>query len=269
MARAYASPDRLLAGVAERQAPSGVTRPTVPLALELAGIARRFGQRWVLRGASLQVPPGEALALVGRNGTGKTTLLRIAATLLRPTRGTGRVYGLDVVREAPSVREIIGLLGHAPALYEDLTAGENLRFACRMRGRVPDAPEIARLLDMVGLLHDADRRVRAFSAGMRRRLALARLLLEPPRLLLMDEPYASLDVDGVECVNALVRHTKARGGAVVMATHDLRGVAGVVDRVALLETGVLRETELDAVAVSNGPASPVAVSGREEGTVAL
>lgn len=212
-------------------------------ALELVSVARRFARRWVLRGASLVVRPGEVVALVGRNGAGKTTLLKIAATVLRPTRGQVRVYGNDVAREAARVRELTGLLGHAAALYEDLTAAENLRFAFRMRSRRPDAREIARLLEAVGLSADGNTRVRTFSAGMRRRLALARLLIEPPRLLLMDEPYASLDTDGVTRVNALVRHTRAAGGAVVMATHDLRGLAEVADRMVLLEHGVLREEE--------------------------
>ncbi|MGH7444214.1 MAG: ATP-binding cassette domain-containing protein, partial [Longimicrobiales bacterium] len=95
-------------------------------ALALDSIARRFGRRWVLRGVSLRVERGEVLALTGRNGSGKTTLLRVVTTALRPTRGTGRVFGHDLVRSAGAVREHVGILAHSAGLYDDLTAGENL-----------------------------------------------------------------------------------------------------------------------------------------------
>lgn len=240
MIRSWGAPAR-----AQSAPPAAVARSGAP-ALQLAGIAHRFGRRWVLRGASLEVRAGEVVLLVGRNGAGKTTLLRIVATLLSPTRGTGRVFGHDLIHEAAAVREVIGMLGHGAALYEDLTAAENLRFAYRMRGLPADAAEVERLLDGVGLLREANARVRGFSSGMRRRLALARLLIAPPRLLLMDEPYASLDADGVRRVNALVRSTKAKGGAVVMASHELRSVGEVADRVLLLERGVVHERDLEA-----------------------
>jgi heme exporter protein B len=210
-------------------------------ALELERVAQRFGKSWVLRGCSLTVAPGEAVALLGSNGAGKTTLLRIAATLLRPTRGEGRALGRDLRREAAAVREEVGLLGSSAALYEDLTAAENLRFACRVRGAPADEARIARVLEEAGLADRAEVRVRELSSGMRRRVGLARLLLHPPRLLLLDEPYASFDADGVERVNALAARVKEAGGAVLIATHDLPRAVPVVDRVLRLEDGVLLE----------------------------
>ncbi|HSJ08606.1 MAG TPA: ABC transporter ATP-binding protein, partial [Longimicrobiales bacterium] len=153
-------------------------------AIRLQGVARRFGHRWVLRGVDLEVEPGSVVAMTGRNGSGKTTLLRIVATLLRPTRGTAAVFGHDTVQSPEGIREVVGLLGHNTGLYDDLTAAENLVFSLKMAGRRPDAAEIAARLEQVGLTHVRNERVRGFSAGMRRRLGLARLLLRPPRLLL-------------------------------------------------------------------------------------
>jgi heme exporter protein A len=208
--------------------------------LELSGIAHRFGRRWVLKGVACRVDSGEVVAIEGPNGAGKTTLIRIAATVLRPSRGGGRVDGMDLLREGAGIRERMGLLGHSPALYEDLNPIENLRFALRMRGEEAGREACLRLLDRVGLEAHAERPVRAFSSGMRRRLALARVLTAPPRLLLMDEPYASLDRQGVDLVNGVVREVAAAGGGVLLATHDLHSGEPVTDRMVTLDDGVIR-----------------------------
>lgn len=208
-------------------------------AADLQGIARRFGRRWVLRGVSLRVEPGEAVALMGRNGSGKTTLLRIVSTALSPTRGTGRVFGHDLQRAGERVRGLVGVLGHAAGLYEDLTGAENLQFALRMCGMKPDRSAIEGALAEVGLVEAGDERVRTFSAGMRRRLALARLVLRPPRLLLLDEPYAAFDVDGIRKVNDFVRRVTAAGGAAIVSTHDLERALPVADRVVHIVDGQL------------------------------
>jgi len=215
----------------------GAATPGRPPAVEVEALARRFGRRWALRGVDLRVEPGEAVAVLGRNGSGKTTLLRVVATLLRPTRGRVRVAGRDVVREAAAVRERVGLMGHAPGVYDDLTAAENLRFALRMMGRAVDEQRIAAALEAVGLGREADERVRGFSAGMRRRLVLARLRLQQPEILLLDEPYASFDAEGVELLNAFVRETVERGGAALVVTHDLARGEGVLERAFVLDGG--------------------------------
>jgi heme exporter protein A len=235
--------------------PTGSGRSsTSPPPLELQGIAHRFGKRWVLRGVDLLLDPGEVVAISGANGAGKTTLLRIAATLLRPLRGTGRVGGADLRRGAPAIRGKVGLLGHSPALYEDLTPAENLRFSLLMHGMEAEPRRIRSLLERVGLGDHADTPVRKFSAGMRRRVAVARILASLPELLLMDEPYASLDPEGVALVNATVGKVVAEGGGVLLATHDVHSGAGVVGRALMLEDGVL-------VAGTDGPGSAPPRSG--------
>ena len=165
------------------------SRPAGPLpefAIEADAVARRFGARWVLRGVSLRLAPGEVVGLLGANGSGKSTLLRMLATLLRPNAGAARVYGHDVVKEADDVRRHVGFLAHTPGLYDDLSAHENLVFAAAMLGIAPAA--IEGILQRVGLAAVGRERVRGFSAGMQRRLAIARLLLARPRVLLLDEP---------------------------------------------------------------------------------
>ena len=217
-------------------------------AIRLDGVARRFGQRWALRGVTLRAEAGESLMLLGRNGSGKTTLLRVLSTALRATRGTGSVFGHDL-RATHAIRPLVAYLGHDPGLYADLTARENLRFAERMRR--PDAAadtreaRIARVLERVDLERHADERTRGFSAGMKRRLALARVLLGEPRLLLLDEPYASFDAPGIALVNEIVRATGTAGGCVVMATHDPERSSEVATRSLRVESGRLVEQRFE------------------------
>jgi len=231
--------------------------------VELSGIARKFGDRWALRGVDLSVAPGEGVALLGRNGGGKTTLLRIIATLLRPSRGGGRIFGYDLVREAASIRGEIGLLGHTPGLYGDLTAAENLRFALRMSGQPVSMDRIREALAKVSLEGFADERTRGFSAGMQRRVALARLLLLRPRLVLLDEPYAAFDAAGIELINSYLREHLAQGGAAVVATHDLARARGVLGRVVELKGGraSIRDDSVGADPGGEGGAEPLTRTG--------
>jgi heme ABC exporter ATP-binding subunit CcmA len=161
----------------------------------------------------LTVEPGEAVALAGSNGSGKTTLLRLAATLLRPNRGSVHVFGHDAVREADAARAHVGFLAHRTGLYEDLSARQNLAFAGRMLGLDGRGEATETALDRVGLAAAADVRVRGFSAGMRRRLSLARILLARPSLLLLDEPFASFDAPGLDLLGAVVGAGGGGGGA--------------------------------------------------------
>ena len=207
----------------------------------------------------MQVQRGEVVALMGKNGSGKTTLLRVIATLLRPTRGTGRIFGLDLVRDAAEVRERVGLLGHHAGLYDDLNASENLRFSLRMAGLPYRSGDVERVLDEVGLGHEHNERVRGFSAGMRRRLALGRLLLRPPELLLLDEPYAAFDPAGIQLINGFARRTAQAGGAVIVVTHDYARAREAVDRVLRIEEGRIFHG-LDS-GLSPDDETPIAIGG--------
>lgn len=215
-----------------------MAQPTSELAIDATGVARRFGTRWVLRGVSMQVRAGEAVGLLGANGSGKSTLLRIFGTLLRPSAGAVQLFGRDVVGAADSVRSMLGFLAHAPGLYDDLTARENLLFAAAMLGLdgARDAAASA-ALDRAGLAHAADERVRGFSAGMERRLAVARMLLARPRLLLLDEPYSNLDAGGIAMMSEIISGVVRAGGAAVVVLHELAPAAGILDRTVTLRDG--------------------------------
>jgi len=204
-------------------------------AISASGLGKRFGVRWVLRGVSLEVQRGEAVGLLGSNGSGKSTLLRVLGTLLTPNAGTGSVNGLDIVRDAGSVRGEVGYLAHTPGLYDDLTARENLVFAADMLGLRHAAVDGS--LDRVGLSYAAGDRVRGFSAGMQRRLALARLILRNPRVLFLDEPYSNLDAEGVVLMNSVINGIVRAGGAALVALHELAPAKAILDRTLTLVDG--------------------------------
>lgn len=213
------------------------------LAIEANGVARRFGARWVLRGITLALRPGEIVGLLGANGSGKTTLLRIFGTLLKPSAGTARIYGHDIVRDANDVRENLGFLAHTPGLYDDLTARENLRFAAEMLGLpVGGGANLDAALERVGLTQVTHERVRGFSAGMQRRLAVARLLLRRPRLLLLDEPYSNLDSAGIAVMNSIIIEAGHAGGGALVVLHELAPAAGVLDRTVTIVNGRMAES---------------------------
>jgi heme exporter protein A len=212
-------------------------------AIDVIGLGKRFGARWVLRGVSLEVRRGEAVALLGPNGSGKSTVLRVVGTLLNPNAGTGSVNGLDIVRDASAVRGQVGYLAHTPGLYDDLTARENLRFAADMLGLPYTAVESS--LERVGLAYAAGHRVRGFSAGMQRRLALARLILRNPRVLLLDEPYSNLDADGVELMNSVITGIVRSGGAALVALHELAPAKATLHRTLTLGEGRIAATHPD------------------------
>ncbi len=205
--------------------------------VHVTDLGKAFGPVGVLDGVTLSIASGEAMALLGANGAGKTTLLKILATLIRPSRGHAAVAGHDCVRDPEGVRRVVGLVAHGTYVYEDLTALENLTFWLELAGRPAPADALRAALADVDLETVGDERVRAFSAGMRRRLALARLALLRPRVLLLDEPFAGLDARGRKWLDAHLVALKERGGAILMTTHSFGGDLGAVDRVAILAAG--------------------------------
>ncbi|UCG75605.1 MAG: heme ABC exporter ATP-binding protein CcmA [Gemmatimonadota bacterium] len=209
-------------------------------AVRLEGIAKRLGWTWALRELDLEIERGSSVVLVGPNGAGKTTLLRLLATLLKPSAGAGEVMGIPLQRGADDIRGRVGLLSARGYLYGDLTAVENLQFAAWMGGTRTDGRSVRSALSRVGLDHVADRRAREFSSGMQKRLAFAALLTRPLELVLLDEPYASLDTDGIRMVDEFVGEWKRDGRTVLLATHRRGQAVSGADRVAVLQSGRLR-----------------------------
>jgi ABC-type multidrug transport system ATPase subunit len=187
-------------------------------AVHLTGVTRVFDGLAAVTRVNLDIGVGEVVWLRGPNGSGKTTLLRLVSTAISPTFGRGSVLGYDLDSRRASIRARTDLLGHQARLYEDLTATENLRFACRLYGL--DGRAVAGVLDRVGLSEVATVRAGAFSQGMRQRLALARCILRSPQLILLDEPYAGLDVDARILVDDLLVDARANGQTVLFASHE-------------------------------------------------
>jgi heme ABC exporter ATP-binding subunit CcmA len=205
--------------------------------VQVAGLRKAYGSTLVLDDVDLVVRAGEAVGLLGPNGAGKTTLLKILATVARPTRGRACVAGHDCAREPERVRGIVGLIAHGAHVYEDLTALENLVFWTRFAGRRADTDALRAILGEVELDDCAEARVRTFSAGMKRRLSLARLLLHRPRVLLLDEPFSSLDQRARKWLDQYLQSFTAGGGAILMATHAFGRELEAADRLVILAGG--------------------------------
>ena len=202
-------------------------------ALELRALTRRYGERLALADVTVTVEAGQTLAVLGPNGAGKTTLLRLLATLLRPHAGEVRVLGHALPQESWAVRGRIGLLGHEPLLYRELSARENLEFHAALHGVATDRVE--QLLSAVAMERRAEEPLRTLSRGMVQRVAVCRALLHDPELLLLDEPRANLDPAASELVEPLIG--RASGRTRVIVSHDPAGVLAEADLVLGLVRG--------------------------------
>jgi len=206
-------------------------------ALESEDIRKTFGHFTALAGVTLNVERGEFVALFGRNGAGKTTFLKVAATLVRHTHGKLRVEGVDISEEPEKARRHIGFLSHNTYLYRDLNPIENLRFFARLYGLKDPDQRIESLLDRVGLQRRASDPVRGFSRGLHQRLGIARVVLHDPSLILLDEPYTGLDANAVEILNRMLDEASAAGKTIILTTHDLdQGLRGAT-RAAIIDRG--------------------------------
>lgn len=216
-------------------APAPVAPDRATPLLVADGLSRRFGDRWAVAGVNVRLAGGRSLLLAGHNGAGKTTLLHLLAGLLRPTAGTRALGASPAGRPAR-----VGLLGHRGQHWLDLGALDHLRVDARLLGRRYVRADAEALLARVGLEGRGREPVRQFSAGMQKRLALARLLHLDPDVALFDEPYGKLDGDGVALMDGVLAELVVAGKAVVVASHLVEHVAVRLDAGLLLDRGEMR-----------------------------
>jgi ABC-2 type transport system ATP-binding protein len=208
-------------------------------AIEAAGVVKRFGKTVALDGLDLVAERGSILAVLGPNGAGKTTFVRCVATLITPDSGGLRVFGRDVVRQAHSVRASIGLAGQFAAVEPALTGRENLEMVARLfgQGRTSARANVSRVLDQLGLATDADRLVRTYSGGMRRKLDLGASLVGAPALLLLDEPTTGVDPGSRIELWEAIRSLVGQGTNVLLTTQYLDEADHLADQVVIINDG--------------------------------
>jgi heme exporter protein A len=195
--------------------------------VEARALEHSFGFTPVLRRINLRIEAGTGALICGRNGAGKSTLLRLLGGLGTPSAGRALLFGMASGRLEPALRRRLGLLTHQSGLYANLTARENLTFFGALYRITDPAASVQQWLERVGLASAADERVRGFSRGMEQRLALARVLLPAPEVLLMDEPFTALDAEGTALAQSLVREALGRGCAVLLTAHQVAQAGGL------------------------------------------
>jgi ABC-2 type transport system ATP-binding protein len=213
--------------------------PTTERVIEVRSLVRRFGARAAVDGLDLELAAGECLGLLGPNGAGKSTTVRILSTLLAPTSGSVRVLGLDPVREGERLRARLGVVPQELALYEHLTARENLAFFGALQGLSGTllSNAVTQGLELSGLAERADERVKSFSGGMKRRLNIALALVHEPELVFLDEPTVGIDPQSRERVFEMVAALRQRGVAMIYTSHQLGEVERLCDRIVILDRG--------------------------------
>lgn len=213
-------------------------------AIELIGLEKRYGSVQAVRGIDLVVPQGQLVALIGHNGAGKSTTLRMMLGLLRPTAGSVRLMGHDVVAEPAQARRQYGAVPEEPALFGYLSAREHLQMVAEIRG----GGDVEEALVISGLADDAERLIREYSQGMRRRTALAAALLGRPPVLILDEALNGLDPPSAARVKAALRERVAAGASVLLSTHVVETVEALADRVVMLAHGrVVADVDTDTL----------------------
>ena len=206
------------------------------------GLEKRFGEVRALRGLDLAVAPGTVCGILGSNGAGKTTAVRLLTTLLRPDAGSARVAGHDLVREPEAVRRAIAVTGQYASVDGDLTGRQNLRLFARLHRVRGPAERAAELLDRFGLTESADRAASTYSGGMRRRLDLAASLIRRPEILFLDEPTTGLDPAGRNFIRDAVRELTADGTTVLLTTQYLEEADQLADDIVLVDKGRVAHT---------------------------
>lgn len=231
-----------------------MTGPTMAEpAIQAVGVSKFYGDYPALRDVDLEARGGRVLALLGRNGAGKTTMLRILAGLTAPTRGEVRLPAADAAGGRRGSH--VGVVGHGGWIYDELTAEENLRFFGRLYGAADPQGTAERWLARVGLERFRRSRAAGFSRGMRQRLTIARAFLHEPGVLLLDEPWTALDDRASRLLSDLVAESRERGRAVVICSHQLREAVESADDVAVLDRGRVAYRDRVDEALRDDPAS--------------
>jgi len=209
--------------------------------IEAQSIVKSFSKRPVLKDLDLNLEKGEIYTLFGSNGVGKTTLIRILATLSRQDSGELKLFGRTTEDDLIYIRQNLGLVAHDKSLYGDLTARENLEFFGELYSVPNKGKKIKELLHEAGLFHRSHDLVGTFSKGMVQRLAIARAVIHDPKLVLMDEPYAGLDIKARETLNDIISRLNRGGTSFLIITHDLDTGFDVATRCGLLQNGKIVE----------------------------
>lgn len=211
--------------------------------LEIKNLTKTLGEKIILKNISLHVKKGESLAITGPNGAGKSTFIKCTVGLLKPSHGEIFIGGKKVKKNAIEAKKKIGFLGHESFLYDHLTPMENLTFYGKLY-KVKNVEEQAKeLLKKVGLYLFKDVPVRSFSRGMTQRLAIAKVLLPNPDILLFDEPHTGLDQEAITLLNNIIREKKREGTAILFISHDFDHVHALADQVVVLKKGRIVDTK--------------------------
>ncbi len=211
------------------------------LLIEAQGLTKQFSRLRAVNDLTLEVTEGQVLALLGPNGAGKTTTVRMLSSILKPTMGHAKVAGLDVVREARRVRQVVGTLTEMPGLYLRMRAREYLDFFGDLYGMSREARQARaeELLAMFDLADAGNRRLNEFSKGMRQKVALIRAMLHSPRALFLDEPTSGLDPHGAKQVRDAIARLRQDGHTVLLCTHNLYEAETLANRIAVIKRGTL------------------------------
>lgn len=207
--------------------------------IEIENLSKAFRDFWAVTDITLRVEAGQVLALLGPNGAGKTTTVRLLTTILRPTRGTARLAGYDILMQAEQVRAAVGVLTEGHGLYPRMTAEEYLDFFARAyRLGPPERKQrIDELLSFFGLAEARRKQVGQFSKGMRQKLALARALLHKPPVLLLDEPTSAMDPASARLVRDAILELRSMERAIIVCTHNLTEAEEIADQIAIINHG--------------------------------
>jgi ABC-2 type transport system ATP-binding protein len=215
----------------------------VEQALVVENLKKSYGKFEALHGVSFEVASGEIFALIGPNGAGKTTILRIVSTILQPTSGNVVVYGMDVQKEAPRVREIISYLPEEAGAYKHLTGLGYLRFMAELfaADTATQQEYVRRASDITGLGDRLRDKIGTYSKGMTRKLLLSRAVMTHPKLAVIDEPTSGLDVVAAIDIRQSIRRTTSEGMAVLLSSHNMLEIEYLSDRVAIIDNGTIHD----------------------------